>query len=232
MTETQGLLESLEWPQKLDAHVAQPGNAPRLHGYDVQHDLAAHYELTELSFLALTGELPSEGASRALRAALVFASPSFVHHAPAHAATLAHRCGAAPSAVIALAATALAEEVRFDLDAHAALFEWFETGSSGPLPPAMLAPNDEGKQATAALAATAGHGPWAACLADSTGAPLSPFAAVVSVLFHTGLKSRAQLETCLVLARLATASAEAFAAPVGRVRNYPQRLPDFQYEET
>ncbi|HEX6764634.1 MAG TPA: hypothetical protein VF103_04130, partial [Polyangiaceae bacterium] len=54
-----GPLEKAPFPAQLTARVMTPGKNPRLHGYDVEGDLAAHYTTSELVLLSLTGELPS-----------------------------------------------------------------------------------------------------------------------------------------------------------------------------
>jgi len=63
----EGPLEKHSFPETLTARVVTPGAHPRLHGYDVEADLACHYDPTDILSLALTGELPSVNAAAALR---------------------------------------------------------------------------------------------------------------------------------------------------------------------
>src|SRR5262245_48707929 len=85
----EGPVEAYPWPEKLEARVVTPGDAPRLHGYDVEADLCAHYSFVETVLLSLTGELPSEPQAAAFDVALQFLGPLSVAHASTHAAVLA-----------------------------------------------------------------------------------------------------------------------------------------------
>jgi hypothetical protein len=58
----EGPLEDAPFPEKLNARVVTPGANPRVHGYDVEGDLAAHYTSSETMLLCLTGELPEPGS--------------------------------------------------------------------------------------------------------------------------------------------------------------------------
>ena len=107
-----GPLEETPFPEQLLGRVVTPGAAPRLHGYDVERDIAVHYGQAELVLLALTGELPDSRAAVLFEVACAFLSPISVAHAPAHAAVLSRLCGTTTSATIGTAAIALGEEAR------------------------------------------------------------------------------------------------------------------------
>jgi hypothetical protein len=101
------------WPDKLTARVVQPGDDPRIHGYAVAADLAKHYRFSDVIFLSITGELPTEDQSAKFERALILLSPISVAEAPSHAASLARVCDGSNSAVIGTGAMALAEQARF-----------------------------------------------------------------------------------------------------------------------
>jgi len=106
------------WPTKLTGRVVAPGDRPRIHGYDVDHDLAKHYRFTDTIFLSLTGELPTDVQSQLFESALHRIAPIGVGEAPSHAAVLTQICDAKSSAVIATGAIALSEQARAVVDEH------------------------------------------------------------------------------------------------------------------
>lgn len=101
------------WPSTLTARVVSPGADPRIHGYAVESDLARHYRFSDVVFLSLTGELPTDEQSRTFERALILLSPITIAEAPSHAASLSRVCDASHSAVIGTGAIALAEQARF-----------------------------------------------------------------------------------------------------------------------
>ncbi len=101
------------WPAKLTARVVSPEPDPRIHGYAVRSDLARHYRFSDVVFLSLTGELPTEEQSSTFEQALILLAPISVAEAPSHAASLARVCDASHSAVLGTGAIALAEQARF-----------------------------------------------------------------------------------------------------------------------
>jgi len=222
-----GPAEDSSWPEQLTARVVEPGDAPALHGYDVQRDLAAHYRFGEVVLVALAGEPPSEVAGRAFELAMTFASVITIAEAPTHAASLARLCGATPSGVLATGMLTLVEQVRAELEAHAPLLHWLDE-------PSADAP-------TCARAKHVGDRAGAKNLADaltrigfSCRAPLpdpSVAALVLAVLHSVGLCRIDQLHAALCIARLAPLAAEAMASGAGTLRDYPLTLPPFQYEE-
>src|SRR5687767_11162001 len=133
----QGPLDVASFPETLSARVVTPGPRPRLHGYDVEGDLALHYSPADLLALALTGELPSPEASAAFAVALNFLAPVSVAHASVHAATIAGLCGSTTGSTIGVAAIGLAEQARVLLDEHQELLAWL-TAPTEPLPARFL----------------------------------------------------------------------------------------------
>src|SRR3954471_9075470 len=108
MPRPRGPVETTEWPTELTAHAVTPGDDPRLFGYSVERDVAAHGRFSETVLLSLRGELPSAEECRALELALTFLAPLSIAEAPVHAAALGHMCGARSSALVGIAGVALA----------------------------------------------------------------------------------------------------------------------------
>ncbi len=222
-----GPLESGDFPDQLRARVVSPGKEPKVHGYDVERDLAQHYRFSELVFLLMTGELPSTEAAAGLDVALCFFSPVSVAHASTHASVLARLCGASTSSTIGVSATALAEQARVTLAEHDELLRWSAAPSEAL--PARYVANDDADLASvqrlkAALANTGLVVPGLDQRPTRT-------AALILVLHACGLKKKDQLELLLVLARLPAAMSEAFAERATNFGNYPVNLPAFVYED-
>ncbi|MBX3271963.1 MAG: hypothetical protein KF729_16970 [Sandaracinaceae bacterium] len=212
-------IDQMPVPEHLTARVVEPGAAPRLHGYDVQDDLARHYGLGEVVLLALTGELPDRAAGRAIDVLLVFAAPITIAEAPSHAAALARLCSAKPSSVAAVAAIGLAEQARFRLEALAPLLAWLASGRDGP------PPEETEDAATARLHETL-RSVGAAVSARDAALPVG--AAIVAGLFELGLREPWQIEAALNCARWPIAIAEAMSNTPGALGTYPIRLPEFE----
>lgn len=213
----------MEVPEHLTARVVAPGEAPLVHGYDVQADLSAHYGFSDLVFLSLTGELPEGHAGRAFEVLLMFAAPVSVAEAPSHAAALARLCSAKPSSVAAVAAIGLAEQARHRVEELAPLIEWLRADREGP--PALAG----GDSPTARLQAM-----LRACGApvDERDAQLPLAAAIVAGLWDLGLREAWQLEAAFVVARWPLAQAEAMSNTPGALGTYPIRLPSFDLRGT
>jgi hypothetical protein len=223
-----GPLEATSFPATLSARVVTPGSRPRIHGYDVEEDLAVHYGATELLFLSLTGELPTGDAATLLEVALAFLAPVSVAHASTHAAVLARLCGASTSTTIGTAAIGLGEQARVLLDEHEAFLAWLEAPAQEF--PERYRARDAAERASVERFA-------AALEENGVGLPLlshtpSRAAALLAALHAAGLKRREQLEAAIVVARLPAALAEAFREKVANFRTYPTNLPLFQYEES
>jgi hypothetical protein len=222
-----GPIEDNEWPDQLKAHVVTAGAAPRVHGYLVERDLAKHYRFTDTALLALTGELPSEAEGAAFDVAMTFLGPLSVAEAPAHAAALARICGARSSAILAAAAITLAERARFIVAGCGKLLDWLAAPDDA-LDPALVAAGEEDRIAVDALrAALALRNVDIEVLAR----PLSREAALVTTLWFAGLRRPEQIETALVMASLPSVVAEAHCHDVASFREYPMKLPPFEYED-
>ena len=226
-TDLQGPLDVAAFPDTLSASVVSPGARPRIHGYDVQADLARHYSPTDLLFLTLTGDLPSAEVSAALGVALSFVAPVSVAHAAVHATVLARVCGTTVASTIGVAATGLAEQARLLLDEHAELLSWL--GTQGPTLPSAWIANDAAERAASARLNDA-IAETGFALAELRQTPTLD-AALLIVLHRCGLKERSQLETAIVTARLPCAMAEAMQVKVADFNAYPTNLPRYRYSE-
>jgi hypothetical protein len=224
-----GPLESgATFPSVLTARVVTPGAEPRVHGYDVEGDLALHYQYSDLLFLSLTGELPDPAVSRAFGVALLFLAPVSVAHASTHAAVVGRLCGAPAASTFGVAAIGVAEHARFFVDEHAALLQWLRA-PHGPLPERYRAIDPANASAVRRLKdALAPSG------LDVTGLEAQPSreAALVMLLFACGFRRRERLEAAIALARLPSAVAEALAERPANFGNYPINLPRFLYSES
>lgn len=221
-----GPIDDAPWPEELTGHVVARGDAPRVHGYDVQGDLAVHYRFGETLLVYLTGEAPDADTGRAFEIAMTFASVVDAGEAPAHAAIVARMCGAAPGGVVSVAATALAERHRALVGTHARIFEW-SRDTSAELPAECRARDDADRSACARLAAAL---PAAFASAPVFSRDPSLDAALLATLVKCGLSSRERAEAALTIAGLACACAEAFATKPGDFRSYPMNSPPFEYE--
>jgi hypothetical protein len=223
-----GPIEEYPWPQQLDGHVVTPGASPRLHGFEVESDLARHYRFGDVVLLALIGELPSDPQLEAFDAAMTFLVPLAISEGPTHVAALARLCGARSNGVLGAAAVALAERARAVVEAAAPVLEWLAAPMS-PFPAERRA--DEGaedheavQRLREALAARGVH-------VEALERPLSRNDALVVTLWFAGLRKREQMETALVIASLASVVAESLHHGVAAFRQYPMQLPRFEYED-
>jgi hypothetical protein len=223
-----GPLEAAKFPEKLTARVITPGGEPRVHGYDVESDLAHHYGATDLVLLSLTGELPTERARAAFEVAWLFLAPVSVAHAGSHASVLARLCGATVSSTVGVAAIGLAEQARALLAEHGELLRSLRA-TAGTLPERYQSFAAEERESVERLVmALARTGLCVPMLQQSP----TRDAALLSVLFACGLKRPEQLQAVIVLARMPCALAEGFAERATNFGNYPINLPPFAYEES
>lgn len=198
-----------------------------MHGYDVEADVAKHYRFSDVILLALMGELPSDEQSLAFDAAMTFLAPLSIAEAPTHAAALAHITGSRSSAIVGVAAIALAERARTIVADSAPLLRWLATPGE-PLDRAFFAEGPADQDSVQRLRdALATRGVRLAALAE----PLSRQAALVVTLWLAGLKRPEQLETALVIASLPGVVAESHFHGVASFREYPMQLPEFVYED-
>lgn len=222
-----GPLEVEAFPERLSARVVEPGPTPRVHGYDVESDLARHYRPSDLTLLALTGELPSARVSAAFEVASLFLAPVSVAEAPVHAAVLARLCAAPSSSIAAVASIGLCEQARALVAEHEPLLAWLESGEER-LPTRFRSQDPEEAASVTRLAvALSEHAFEHAVFAQQP----TRFAALLSVLFACGLSQPAQLEAAILLARLPSTLAEALAEKPTNFSNYPINLPAYVYEE-
>ena len=120
------------WPNRLTARVVSREPDARIHGYAVATDLASHYRFSDVVYLSLSGELPTDEQSQTFERALILLAPISIAEAPSHAASLARVCDGSNSAVIGTGAIALAEQARHALGEHRAFLEALRAGSATP----------------------------------------------------------------------------------------------------
>jgi hypothetical protein len=222
-----GPFDDVAWPDKLTARVVAPGEAPRIHGYDVEHDLARHYSTAETTLLSLTGELPSEAQARAFEIATRFLSPAPVNEAPAHATVVVRICNVLTSAIIATAALALGEQARVLVAEHAAWLGCLDAGV--PAPAEGWGPLDADERRSVgrlreALAAAGVEVP-------ELDLDLGRTPALLAVLHFAGLTRAERMESAIVFARLPAAVAEGLATPTHAYKDYAVELPPIRYTE-
>ena len=222
MTAKKGPIESRAWPPALDAFAIDERDGHRVHGYDVEKDLAAHYRFSDVVYLALAGELPTAAQSRAFEVAMCFLLPVSVADGPCHAAVLGSFCGAPPSGVLSTAAVTLADYAREAIAAVRSLAD------GGALPDALRAQSDAERASVAQLRSL---------LAGVVEVPLFALdpgreVALLGVLHACGLTTALQLSSALTIARLPSAAAEAAPRSSAEfVQKYPMNTPPFTYEE-
>jgi hypothetical protein len=224
-----GPLESgASFPARLSARVVTPGERPCVHGYDVEGDLARHYQPSDLLFLFLSGELPTAAVSRAFAVVSLFLAPVSVAHAATHAAVVGRLCGTPASSSFGVAAIGAAEHARWLLDEHRELIAWLRA-PNGSLPARFHARDAADQAAVQRLElALAPTGLAVPALAERP----SRDAALLMVLFAVGFQRNEQLEAVIALARLPSAIAEALAESPTNFGNYPINLPRFAYTES
>lgn len=222
-----GPLDRAPWPEKLTAYTVSPGARPLLCGYDVEADLARHYGPVDLWLLALTGELPEPAQALAAQAALCFLGPQSVAEAPVHAAVVAHLCSVRHSALLAVAASALAEQAQSLVGRHEGLYRWLASGTGEPPPEALAATEEDRLAADRLRTAVQGSGLAVPALAF----PLSREAAALAVLAACGAASPEAAATLLVGVRLPLAVAEAQRQAPLKFPEYPADLPHFEYRQ-
>jgi hypothetical protein len=220
-----GPIEDRTWPTTLEARVVQPGDAPRIHGYDVQGDLAPNYSFAELVLTTLLGEVPNRSTGRLFDAVLSFLAPCSVAEGPTHAALLVRTCGARAPAVLASGAVTLSEEAAAVLHDHAELLQWLDAPST-TLPARYRSESPAEENAV---------NRFAACVRAS-GATLPIMeqgptlrAALLAAAYHCGLRDAERLQAMWLLARLPAVMAEALHRPVAELRRYPIDLPRYEY---
>ncbi|MBL9037835.1 MAG: hypothetical protein JNG84_04900 [Archangium sp.] len=220
-------LERVAFPDTLLARVCEGRVRSRLHGYDVEADLARHYSFAETIVLALTGVAPSAEQGRAAEAAFVFWLPSFVGEAPTHVAVLANVCSTPTSGTVAASAVTLSEQSRWVVSQHHDLLTWLERPST-EYPVAHQSTDEVDREAVLRLQAAVGA--FAGEVVALRHRPTRT-AAVLATLWAVGLNSAQHLEVALTIARLPGTLAEGLAGTRGKLKEYPMNVPRFAYHE-
>jgi hypothetical protein len=210
-----GPLDDAVWPDQLTARVVTPGPAPRIHGYDVEGDLARNYRWAETVLLTLTGVIPSESRARALEIALHFLAPAPINEAPTHATVVARICNVFTSALVGTAAIALGEQAR-------------QAISEACAHPVAAPATPEERESVERLRHVLRQ---AGLSVPGIDGDVGRMPALLATLRFAGLDRPELQETALVLARLPCALAEAFAMPTHGYRDYPVHLPELRYTE-
>ncbi len=225
--ETRGPLDAGQWPTQLVAHVVTTGDAPRIHGYDVQSDLARHYSASEVVLLTFTGELPTPEALAAFEVATLFAAPMPISYAPTHAASLARTCAGTTSSILGTGTITLAEQARVLLRDHASWIAWIVAPVPGVLPAVVRATAEDHAavlRLRAALKAKMASG------VPALEHDITLDAALIATFHAAGLVKPEQIESAFVHARLPAVVAEAFRASAN-YNDYPLHLPPIHYED-
>ncbi len=221
-----GALDDTQWPERLVAKAIEPGGEDdRLHGYAVVGDLAKHYELSEVLYLAITGELPTDAAAQLFRVALTAWSAMGVNEAPTHIALLSRICGGAMASALGAGLIAAADQARFIVESNSELVAWLRTGTgTGALPAACTSSVADDAGYVRGLRAAAPH---SALLRDD----MTRDGARVALLFEAGVQDASRMEAAIVAARVSGLAAEALLASPRDLGSYPVKLPPFHYVE-
>jgi hypothetical protein len=223
-----GPLDELEWPRSLRANVVAPSSPARIHGLDVESDLARHYSFSEVILATLTGEPPDEQAGVVIDVCLTFLAPAPVWEAPSNAASLARLSGSPPAGVLATGAVALSEQARFEVQRHADLYRAIDEGR--PRFPSAFETDDEQERQRVDR--------FVAALAARGATPRLPdgrptfLAALFAALHAIGICAPQQVVALWMLAKLPCLTGEAFSGQAGRIADYPLVIPPYRYVET
>jgi hypothetical protein len=224
-----GPIEAVQWPERLNGQIVDRRDGARIHGYDVEHDLARNYNLSELALLTLTGELPDETRARAFEIVLIHLAPVSIGEGPAHAAALTRLIGASTSAVLGSGSIALAEDTRFAIEAHKTVFAWLRAPATA-FPPEHRAESDEQRARVGALRDQLSAIGFVSKILEPAIDP-KPAAALLGVLFELGLEDIDRLQAAIFWARFLCAAIEGLAFKAGHFKSYPMDLPAFRHEE-
>ncbi|MEO7109685.1 MAG: hypothetical protein ABI183_04520 [Polyangiaceae bacterium] len=224
-----GPIEDQTWAQRLQSHVVTPEAAPRINGYDVENDLAKHYNFADTMMLCVLGDLPSDANRRAIEIALQFAAPLSVAHAPTHAGMLTRLCGGTRSASFGAGALTLAEDARWLVEQHEPWLAWLKNPEGAP-PAQFVARNIEERASVTTLRNAIRRTGATVPALDLDAACVTKSAAILSVFWSCGAQTPAQLELLFVLARFACVGAEILATRPAQFRTYPIDLPPFRFE--
>jgi hypothetical protein len=215
------------WPDRLVAHVVEPGSIPRVHGYDVA-DLARVHGIADIAWLMLNGELPTTNERAALEVALVLLSPVHIGEAASHAAFLSRIAGAPANATLGIAAVGLGEMARHEQNELEPWLRWLAS-AEGEVPAVATdpRPSEEGRAMQHWLHERLVG--WFGAGRGLPDVPLHRIACAYAVLQRLGVRTPVALTTITMWARLPAVAAEAAHGRAAAVQQYPARLPDFQY---
>jgi hypothetical protein len=226
VTDRKGPFEEGTWSERLTALCVERSPHYRLHGYEIEQDLARHYGIAEVMLLALAGEAPSLACGKAFEAALLFACPCPVDEAPTHGARLARSFGAPVTSAVAAGMLLGLEAAQAEVHHHRELLCWLSDGRRGTLPECARATHERDAASVEELTRCIGeaHG-------DLAPPPMaSRMAAVIAVMWACGLRSEDQLAIALWWAKAVSIAAETVAASRGGLVKFPVLLPNFRYE--
>jgi hypothetical protein len=218
-----GVLDSGSWPDQLSARAIEvtPG-AIRIHGYDVLTDLARHYELSDVLYLAIVGELPDERAAQLYRLAMTASMPMSIGEAPCHAAVVSRVCAASLASAIGVGAIALAGQSQQLIDRHAPLLAWITRRDGGDMPTEFRA--EPSPWVAALVAAARSIDPAVELHLDMT-----RDAASIALLFAAGLTKPDQLVAAMMVARMFGIIAEVATTGPEHFADYPVDVPRLRY---
>lgn len=223
MRYTDGPVEAQKWSPVLEAFAIDPGGT-RVHGYDVETDLARHYRFTDVMLLALSGELPDDARSRAFEIALSFLLPMSIARAPAHATVLAGHCSGPPAVILATAAATLADDIADLITVDIGALE----ASDEPLNERLRACSPEEHASVDRLRELLDGVLSVPLLARGPKKEL----ALLAVLRACGLDTPLRLSTAVTMARMPSLIAEASRRGLAEfIEKYPMDIPTVVYEE-
>ncbi len=219
-------LQSGTYPSQLIARVLDP-SGKIVFGYDIEGDLAVHYHFSDLLFLLLTGDLPKDSStSSAFETLLFFVGESKPGDAPAHAANLTWLYGADTSAVLSIAAIALAEQARYLIESHKEFLMWLKTPNGTPATN-FLAPNDTASETPETVLNLRTRFAQLGILVPAFEFPLKSTPAILAGLDACGISRPDQIERTVVVARFLLVLAEANSSEPLALSGYPLGLPRF-----
>lgn len=213
----------------IEGRVVDWRSKPRIHGFSIHDDLAAHYGLADVLFLTLTGELPSNDSVRqAFELTLIFASTVDIADASVHAARLARHVMSGkenPAASAAVGGIGAAEQIQSLLSGAAPAIDWLQEG--GSFPSTMRAQCDEERSQVRS---------FSELLSPQFRHPIfdedpALGAVLVTTLHRCGLERIEQQMGALLAVRMPVVMAEAYAVTDSRIWNYPLNLPHWVYTQ-
>ncbi len=228
-----GILDRVDFAERLTAQVVEPCADPRVHGYAVQADLGHSIDLLEFSWLALVGELPSAEARAALTRALIWLAPLHVGEGPTHVAVLGRVAGAPDEVLAGLVTVALGQHIASEQRSLAPWLAWLDDPNpSFDIPELAIEPSPTPEQVQAHAALAADSLRWFGPSRELPATPvLRRVAAGYALLHRLGLRDPLVVQALVTCARLPVALAEAARTRAGAVLSYATRVPNYRYVE-